>query len=371
MPRSIIFLIFLFPLVGLRAQEKGPFPGFGIESNIFAGRIVKHSHKFTAPVPTLSTSLDMHFSWQTYGKREWQQRCNYPKIGVGITYTNYGNEKVFGQCVGIYPSIQVPIWHTDKLEWTFRAGNGLGYVTQKYRKGIDTINTAIGSHLNDFAIFMTDLRYHFDEHWHVQIGGNFTHISNSDYRKPNLGVNMAGVHVGVQYYPGTCNPKHIVRDLPRVRDRWVVNVRGAVSYKEARAAGNPILPTYIGALSVGKRFHGRIKGYIGADYAFHNDVLAFMKNYGIYTGRERAWSWDGTVFAGCEYMVGNLGLIAQVGVYYHQTFLKFVPIVEKIGGHYYVYRRQKGPVKEVFISAMLTTHGIQAEYSEYGVGFGF
>ena len=144
--------------------------GFGMESNMLAGKVIKHSPKFTAPIPSLSEALDMNFIWQTYGKKPWHQRRNFPLIGVGVTYTNYGNNAVFGQCVGIYPNLQIPLLRRGNWEWTFRLGDGLGYVTRKYQTTapVDTINTAIGTHIDDFAIFMMDLRYHINEHWLVQ-----------------------------------------------------------------------------------------------------------------------------------------------------------------------------------------------------------
>jgi hypothetical protein len=218
---------------------------------------------------------------------------------------------------------------------------------------------------------MSDVRYHFDEHWHFQLGANFTHISNGDYHQPNLGVNMAGVHVGVQYYPVTCTPPCIRRQLPKIMNYWVVDIRGGISYKEARAKDSPILPTYIGSVYAGRRWRGKEKVYVGIDYAFHNDVLAFLRYYGVHEGHERGHAWDGAIFAGNEYMIGRLGIIGQIGVYYRQTFLKFDPYYEKFGGNFYLLKDPDGPVKEIFISAMLLTHGIKAEYSEYGLGFGF
>ncbi|MFI5195691.1 MAG: acyloxyacyl hydrolase [Chitinophagales bacterium] len=357
----------------LYAQDERFSPGFGVEANFLAGKVIKHSVKFTAPIPPLSTALDVNFVWQTYGKREWHQRCNFPQIGLGVTYTDYGNNQVFGNCVGIYPNLQIHIYRNEKLEWTFRFGDGVGYVTRKYQATapVDTINTAIGTHINDFAIFMMDLRFHIDRHWQLQFGANFTHISNSDYHQPNLGVNMWGTHIGVQYYPVTCKPKCIIRELPKLKHYWVADIREGISYKEARAKGNPILPTYITSVYAGRHWHGRNKLFIGADYAYHNDVYAFLKNYGVDYGHEMSHSWDGAFFAGNEFMIGNLGIVTQVGVYYHQTFLKFEPVYEKIGSNYYIIKKPNGPVKEVFLSAMLLTHGIVAEYSEFGIGAGF
>jgi lipid A 3-O-deacylase PagL len=368
---AIVIFNMLF-LGSVYAQDIKSNDGFGIESNFFAAKVIKHSAKFTAPIPTLTTALDVNFVWQTYGKKDWQERRNYPLVGLGVTYTDYGNNQVFGNCVGVYPNIQVRLIRRNRLEWTMRIGDGMGYVTRKYQKTtpVDTINDAIGTHLNDFAVLTSDIRCHINDHWHIQAGVNFTHISNGDTKQPNLGVNTAGTHVGFMYFPTTYRPKRIVREVPKLKNRWLLEMRAGISYKEARAAGSPILPTYMGALYASKRWQSKNKFYGGIDYAFHNDVLAFMRYYDVDHNHQRPESWDGAIFAGNEFLVGRLGLVGQFGYYYHQTYLKFDPVYEKIGANFYLFKTEHGLVKETFVSSMLLTHGFVAELIEFGVGVG-
>ena len=374
------FLLFIALIYGVLsanfsfAQESNPAgSGLGIEANILTGKIIKHEKKFTAPIPALSNAFDLNFSSTTFGKQEWQQRRNFPVWGVGITYTGYGNNSVFGHCLGVYPDLQMRIIRWKYLEWTFRFGDGIAYVTKKYQKTnpVDTLNTAIGTNINDFAIFMTDLRVHVNEHWHLQFGGNFTHISNTDVHQPNLGVNMGGIHAGVQYFPVTCKPKPVLRELPKLKNRWLVEARLGMAWNEARAKDSVILPSYIATFYASKRWHNVNKFFMGFDYGYHTDVYAFLKNYGVEYGHEMGHSWDGAVFAGNECLVGRFGLVAQLGCYYHQTWLKFDPFYEKIGTNIYIIRQERGPLKELFVSAMLLTHEIVAQYGELGIGVGF
>ena len=356
------------------AQECNPAgSGLGIEANLISGKIIRHEKKFTAPIPALSNALDVNFSSKTFGKKEWHQRRNFPVWGVGITYTGYGNNAVFGHCISIYPDLQIPILRWKNLEWTFRFGDGVAYVTKKYQRiyPIDTLNTAIGTHFNDFAILMTDLKIHMDEHWHLQFGANFTHISNGDLHQPNLGVNMGGIHAGVQYFPVTCRPKPMLRDLPKLKKRWLVEARIGVAFNEARAKDSLTVPSYITTFYVSRRWQSMNKFFCGFDYAYHSDVYAFLKNYGVEYGHEMGHSWDGAIFAGNECLVGRFGLVAQLGCYYHQTWLKFDPFYEKLGTNIYLIRQERGPLKELFVSAFLLTHEIVAQYGEFGMGVGF
>jgi hypothetical protein len=176
--------------------------------------------------------------------------------------------------------------------------------------------------------------------------------------------------VGVQYFPVTCRPKPIRVETPDLSNRWLAEVRLGMGFKEARAKGSPVLPTYIGSLYASKRWNNMNKLFVGIDYAYHEDVYAFLKNYGVDLGVEKANSWDGAVFAGNEFLVGKVGIMLQVGYYYHQTYLKFDPLYEKFGGNFYFLRAEQGTLKELFMSAILVTHTTQAEYCEFGIGAG-
>jgi len=370
----LFVLVFFSSSIGETfAQNPAPGSGFGVETNIITGKIIRHTRKFTAPIPPISTALDVNFVWQTYGKKDWEQRRNFPVVGLGITCTDYGNNAIFGNCIGVYPNLQIPLMQRNNMEWTLRIGDGLAYVTRKYQTTapVDTINDAIGSHLNDFAVFMTDLRYHLNDHWQLQFGLSFTHISNADYHQPNLGINLGGVHAGVRFSPVTNRPKKIIKELPKLKNRWLVEMRAGVAYNEARATGDPVVPSYIFSGYASKRWLSKNKFIIGVDYGYHTDVYAFLKRWNVEHGHEMGHAWDGAFFAGNEFLIGRVGILTSVGVYYHQTYLKFDPFYEKFGCNYYIVKTERGPVKELFLSAMLLTHEITAQYGEFGIGAGF
>jgi hypothetical protein len=182
---------------------------------------------------------------------------------------------------------------------------------------------------------------------------------------------MVGAHIGIRYFPTTSAPERIIKDPIKLSNRWLAQMRAGISFKEARAAGKPIKPTYLGALYISKRWLSKNKFFTGIDYAYHEDVYAFLKNYGVREGTEHASSWDGGLFAGNEFLIGRIGIMMQVGLYYHQTYLKFDDVYQKLGGNFYIIRKENGVLKELFVSALLNTHGAVAEYCEFGMGVGF
>src|SRR4051812_22695413 len=93
---SMLLLCVLLPRRS-QAQEDEPLCGFGVETNVLGGRIVKHTKKFLAPIPPMSGAVDVNFVWQTFGRKDWHQLRHFPVVGVGITYSDYGNNDIFGK----------------------------------------------------------------------------------------------------------------------------------------------------------------------------------------------------------------------------------------------------------------------------------
>ena len=60
---ALVLCVLLLSGRVLYAQENGSSDGFGVETNIITGRIIKHTPKFTAPIPPLSAALDVNFIW--------------------------------------------------------------------------------------------------------------------------------------------------------------------------------------------------------------------------------------------------------------------------------------------------------------------
>ncbi len=370
------FLFFIFYLSATcicTAQEEKSLAGFGIEANAFEGKVIKHTAKFHLPVPALSTGLDFNFQWKTCGKKSWQQRRRYPILGIGFTYTNYGIDSIYGRCFSIYPNIVLPLVTGKKLEWTIRIGNGIAYVTRAYsRIPMDTINNAIGSHINDYPSFMTDIRYHINNHWDVQVGGNFSHISDASYHQPNLGINLYGAHVGVKYYPVSSTPICIRRDLKPLPNRWLAQFRLTLAFDGSNAPLGPIYPIYLATGYVSKRWISKNKFFGGLDYSYHTNIYAYLlNNQFVANGTEAEHSYKSAVFAGNEFLIGRVGIVLQVGYYLHQAAQMQGKVYEKLGANLYLVQKEHGPVKELFLCGYLKTHLSVAELAEFGFGLGF
>jgi len=368
----LLTLIILSVRNSASAQEQSKLGGFGIEANMFAGKILRHTPKFPKQIPDLSTGFELNIVQQTDGRKDWQQRRNYPLLGFALAYTSYGIDSIYGKCISIYPNLQIPIIRSKHLEWTARVGFGLGYVTKRFSRypDWDTLNTAIGSHFNNNTYLATNIRYHINTHWDVQAGFNFSHVSNAALRRPNLGINLYGAHIGLRYFPATSQPEKIERQLNPLKNRWLIQARGGISATESGNGDGPLLPIYLASVYASKRYLGKNKAFAGIDYSYHSDVYAFMRNNEVMPGQEKNKSWKSAVFVGNEFLFGHVGIVLQLG-YYIKRGLYPDAYYEKLGGNVYILQKEKGVLKELFASCLLKAHKTDAELVELGLGVGF
>lgn len=377
MPQQYNLLIFslliLLPLQTIAQGQEDKWAGVGVETNYVRGKILRHSKKFPTQLPKSVNMVEVNAVFQTHGTKDWQQRRNYPVLGIGFMYTDYGIDSIYGKCFSIYPNFEIPILHYKDFEWTAKLAFGLGYITRPYERypSYDTFNTAIGSHMNNFTLVSSDIRYRVNHHIDVQLGGTFTHVSNAAFRTPNLGINTAGWHVGLRYFPTTSQPKRIDRNPTALSNRWIYRLRLGMAGKENATPDGPLYPVYLVSGYVGKRYWSKNYALVGLDYSYHTNVYAFLRNNGIRIGDEKAASWKSAVFIGNEFMMGKVGLLLQAGVYVKRYELPESPFYQKLGANVYLMQKEEGILKEVAASILLKTHLFEAELVEVGIGVGF
>ncbi len=355
-----------------RSQSNPAWSGFGIESNVVAGKMIKHTPKFTGPISDRIYAVSLNFFKQTYGQKDWQQRRNYPVIGFGIMYINYNDPQVYGEAIGLYPTLQLPLVRGEKLKWTVRAGMGVCYVSKPYQRlpEPNTENVAIGGHWNNMSPFATDMRWHMDEHWALQAGFNFTHVSNAAFQQPNLGINTFGAHLGLRYAPVSSRPRKLQRDLQPLSNRWLLQAHAGIAFIEASPADGPLYPVYSIALFTSKRYWSKNKVLAGVDIYFNKAKYSYLKSKEHFPGHEMDHATQIAVFAGHEFLLGRVGLVFQAGYYLRRMAEQNEKFYQKLGGNLYLVQKEKGLCKEVFLSAMLKTHMATAELFEMGIGIG-
>lgn len=334
--------------------------------------MIRHTPNFTGPLSSFTSAIELNFIKKTYGQKDWQIRRKYPQPGLGFIYINYHIPDVYGQLIGVYPNLSIPLIRSRNAELSFRVGMGIGYFTRPYaRTPLPNLqNVAIGGHFNNVSPFSLDARITLNRHWDLQAGFNFAHVSNAAFQQPNLGINIWGAHLGMRYFPVTSDPEKIEGIPPRLPNRWLWQARLGWAFVERQPANGPMYPVYMGALFASKRYLGKNKVSLGLDYAYATDMYVFLKTIGAHPGSEKAYAYQLAAFAGHEFLYGRTGLLFQLGVYLKEPYGQQNRIYQKLGCNFYLLQREKGLLKEVSFGAYLKTHLFVAERFEMNIGIG-
>jgi len=357
----------------MAAQQLVP-DNTGIELNVLAGRIMKHTESIKLPVPESAFAVQVNFLQHTTGKKAWQQRWNRPVIGLGLMYTDYGDNRFFGRAVGIYPNVQLRFINTEKFKWYLSVGGGVGFASRHYGRVpfSDTLNNFIGSTINNFSVFDMSLQYRVSRHLAVQAGGNLTHLSNGNFTVPNLGLNLLAFHAGVTWYPhGNPVRKDIEAEDDGMPNSWNLNVKYGMGFVQLMVPGGPRYPVYSLALYPSKTWLKKMRAFAGLDVSLPTGTYTFIKNNELFKGEELQRSLQASVFAGNEFLLGRASIQLQVGYTYHGKFLMRNKVYQKIGGNVYLYENHNNWVKRLYLSCMLRTYLTNADYVEFGAGIGF
>jgi hypothetical protein len=373
---SNIKWILLIVFLGIMTISKTTFAQkntFGIETNLLGGKIFKHTKRFTGPIPSFSSGTEINFIWKLNGKKDWQIRRNYPTIGIGTTYIHYDSEN-YGYSIGIYPNIELPIYKNPHFDWYIKLGMALGYISKRqenYAPNFDTLNNAMGAHINNFSIFQTGIRRQINNHWHIHGGLAFTHMSSAKYRLPNLGINYIGAFIGARYLFNIEEKKIENTVVPNLKSRWLFQIRKGIGMHTGESIGSAATPVHFSSIYFSKRYWSKNKLFIGIDHSYHQSVYDFLRLQSIHLGTEKQHAWKAAIFTGHEFLYGRVGLHLQVGFYIKQAYLTSPFMYQKLGMNYYLIQHETGIIKELSISTLLKTHYATAETAELGIGLSF
>ncbi len=370
--KRLLFLLFTLLLTAGNTHAQIPAPeNLGIEVNVLGGRIMKHTSSIVLPVPESAFAVQVNFLQHTSGKKAWQQRWNKPVIGLGLMYTDYGDNRFYGRALGIYPNIQLRFINNERFKWFLSVGGGFGLASRHYDRTpfADTMNNFIGSTINNFSVFDMSVQYRVSKYLSVQAGGNLTHLSNGNFTVPNLGLNLVAFHAGITYYPYGL-PSHEGAEVKadNQRNSWNLNVKYTMGFVQLMVPGGPRYPVYGLGVYPSKTWLKKMRAFAGLDLALPTGTYTFIKNNELFKGEELQRSLHASVFAGNEFLLGRCGIQLQVGYTYYGKFLMRNKVYQKLGGNVYLYENYNSWIKRLYLSVLLKTYLTNADFVEFGVG---
>lgn len=172
---------------------------YGIEFSPKIGFLIPHRATMGHLVQGHAAGFELSGVIQTDGTKQWHQDYLFPKVGVSLYYSDFGNKEVLGSGLGIHGFMTFPF--IKKNGWCFasKLGAGLGYTTKVFQQENNPKNNALSTKLNCLVSIGAKFEKQFKQS-SVALGVDMTHFSNGAIKVPNLGLNFAYLSLAFTYY---------------------------------------------------------------------------------------------------------------------------------------------------------------------------
>ena len=317
-------------------------------------------------------ALEIRYGWQSNNPTSWQSYFGYPAYGIGWYSGFIGNPDLLGQPGALYGFISFPLFKPHRHQMVIEPAFGYSYDLKPFDPDADVSNYAIGSRFNVYFNLNLGANYRLNREIDLIYGIDLTHFSNGRMFKPNSGLNMFGINVGVRYHFNSQQHKIDNAEFPQ----QILNVRPQPVYKLRAPAVNKSGMSVYGAAGLVQNDEnsGTSKQYstfttmteyhyilnkksgfsIGLDAFYDNSLKEYFPQDDLYF-----FGFHG----GYDLLFWKMALRFQVGSYLHERARKYK-------GNYYIRPALRYHFTErVFTQIGLKTQdGFKADWIEFGLG---
>lgn len=335
-----------------------------VDANYFYGTIVRHNKDISHLIKGHPEGFILSLNKQTFGKKEWQQRYNFPDYGASILYQDTQSESL-GKLIGLYAHYN---FYFLKRNLQFRIGTGITYATSPYDIDDNFDNNAYGSTLLNGTYLM--LNYHRKNIFKgigIQAGISAIHYSNANFKAPNSSTNSIVANLGLNYQLDTNDkPVYNKEELSLFKKQPIhINIvfRGGINESDYIGLGQR--PFYVLSTYLDKRLGHKSAVQLGAEF-FHSKFLETEIDYLSIAFPNAGVQGDEDykrvgVFAGHELHINKLSVLFQVGYYVYYPYDFEGRVYLRPGLKYYL-------TNSLFTAVTLKSHGAKAEAVEFGLG---
>lgn len=361
---SILLYLLSFNLFADNKDSLKIFPEF----KFHYGFILRHHENMNLITSIHFSAFELNIARQTNGSKEWQQAYAYPQLGISFWYSALNNSNYLGNAYTFNPYINFPVvrrifLRTNEVHFRlyYRFGVGIGWLSKTFNTYDNYKNIAIGSHLN------ATVRMNIEAGWTfkrliINTGIGLTHLSNGNFKKPNLGINLVTANCGIAYKFGS-SPKanFIKKELMPAEKKTSLLLTGTLGIKAIYPTGSTNFPVYDLGLTWLRKVSRKSEFGAGTELFYDISDFASIKNKGgiinsdlqiIKPALYLAYSLD----------ISRLSINLNFGGYLYAKF--------KLDG--YVYDRlalRYNISDKLFLNLSLKTYYAKADITEYGIGY--
>nr|MDQ3394314.1 acyloxyacyl hydrolase [Bacteroidota bacterium] len=303
--------------------------------------------------------IELFVNKNTYGPHYWQNRYNYPDIGISLSYFDH-NSKVLGKNIATIIYMDFIMARRKRSEVLFKIGTGLVYTTNPFDKEHNYKNNALSSWLSYAMQGRLGYNYKISDRLKLNTGLTLTHFSNGGFKIPNSGINIVSFNAGISHMLDLQTPPYsVTTEIPELEKEIKFNLSLASGFK-----GLHDLEGYFPFLNVSAYFDKRLSYSSALNLGVDGFYNLAIKNEIIHSQFETLRKPDfkkvGLV-AGHELFVGKISMLTQFGVYLYNPFKSTIPVYQRYGIKYYFK-------EDYFLGLNLKSHGGRADVMEWAVG---
>ncbi|MCA0133776.1 acyloxyacyl hydrolase [Winogradskyella alexanderae] len=361
--------------------------------------------------PKTSLQKSVFLSYGVYNfkpNKEWAARLNYPKTGIALGYTDFGNSDKIGQAISLYPFIEFAILRKATPNLNLQIGIGASYTNTQFDAIENPFNRAITTDLNwSFRSFLYYDIYK-KQKTDYRLGLGYLHHSNGHTRLPNQGLNSLAFSLSAKfdsrYKPKPIHTAHSFSNKSQTYISWRVGIGQNVLSEEF----NSKKEVYSIAISAGKIINNTFKFGGGFYYRFYEHYYDYIKNDGDLVDEQLPHFKDNPfgyatnfgLFATSELLLGHIGFEFDLGLNIYKPFYKidwqlnqgysFVSgngetivvlgeldwyyeikrtVSSRMGLKYYLWSNTKAPKHNIFIGAHINANLGQADFTDLSIGY--
>lgn len=356
--------IFCFIFFAVLAQENKN--ASYIDVNYFKGNIALHNTDILHLIKGRPEGYILSWNKKTFGFNDWEQRYNYPDLGVSFVYQNLKNE-VLGEVSGLYAHYNFYFLQRHVM---LRIGQGLAFTENPYDKVDNFRNIAFGSKIMSGTYLMLNYKKErIIDRFGLQAGFTLLHYSNANIKAPNTSINTVTLNLGLTYNLEDQAPEYIATVSNAKNETYTQPLKYNMVFRtginESDVVGSGQYAFYILSAYADKRITRKSALQLGTDVFFSNFLkeLIYYKSVSFpeenVTGNED-YKRVG-VFAGHELFINKTSVVSQFGYYVYYPFDFEGKTYLRIGLKRYFSTKWFGAIT-------LKSHGAKAEALEFGLG---
>lgn len=407
---SITILLFLFYQNCLgQTEDTISNTSFYYIPEIIIGKTLEANTGF--PESKLQKNLFLsigHYNFDT--NKEWAARLNYPKTGVSLGYTDFGNSDKIGHAYSLLPFLEFSILRNQVKDLNLQIGFGGSYMDTKYNAISNPFNKAITTKINwSFRSFLYyDIFKSISTDWRFGIG--YLHHSNGHTKLPNQGLNSIGASVSgkINTNPKQLSTTNFKKPSFTSKSQTYIAFRFGLGENVLSEKFNSKKEVYTITLSAGKIINNTFKFGGGIYYRFYQHYYDYIKHnetlveeqFPYFRKNPYGYATNFGLFATSELLIDHIGFEFNLGINIYKPFYKIDwqlnqgysyenlngetveilgelnwyyeikrTISSRVGLKYYLWTTNKTPKHNIFVGAHINANLGQADFTELSIGY--